>query len=109
MPHESNPSAKPGADPITDSPWFWLLVFCATKYSAASAGERQPGVGSVSAPVLGPYDIVVAVVSVSGPATRMGRTGGRRYAGAVLEATREIERALGGSDAGSSRGARARG
>jgi DNA-binding IclR family transcriptional regulator len=75
---------------------------------AASAGERQPGVGSVSAPVLGPYDIVLAVVSVSGPATRMGRTGGRRYAGDVVEAARDIERALGGSDAGS-RGPGARG
>jgi hypothetical protein len=30
MPHPSDPPAKPGANaPITDSPWFWLLVFCA--------------------------------------------------------------------------------
>jgi DNA-binding IclR family transcriptional regulator len=63
---------------------------------ASSMDERQPGVGSVSAPVLGPYDIVLAVVSVSGPASRMGRISARRYASAVVEAAREIERALGG-------------
>ena len=34
---------------------------------ASSAGERQEGVGSVSAPVFGPAGELVAVVSVSGP------------------------------------------
>ncbi len=63
---------------------------------ASSDGERQPGVGSVSAPVLGPYDIALAVVSVSGPAARMRPAGARRYSAAVTEAAREIERALGG-------------
>jgi DNA-binding IclR family transcriptional regulator len=63
---------------------------------ASSTDERQPGVGSVSAPVLGPYEIVLAVVSVSGPASRIGRISARRYAAAVVEAAREIERALGG-------------
>lgn len=62
---------------------------------ASSTDERQPGVGSVSAPVLGPYDIVLAVVSISGPASRMGRIGARRYAPAVTEAAGEIERSLG--------------
>jgi DNA-binding IclR family transcriptional regulator len=62
---------------------------------ASSTDERQPGVGSVSAPVLGPYDIVLAVVSVSGPASRMGRISARRYAAAVVDAAREIERSLG--------------
>lgn len=63
---------------------------------ASSSGERQAGVGSVSAPVLGAYDILLAAVSVSGPASRMGRAGARRYAPAVMDAAREIERALGG-------------
>jgi DNA-binding IclR family transcriptional regulator len=63
---------------------------------AASAGERQPGVGSVSAPILGPYEILFGVVSVSGPASRMRRISARRYAPAVTAAAREIERALGG-------------
>ncbi|MCI0635680.1 MAG: IclR family transcriptional regulator [Actinobacteria bacterium] len=62
---------------------------------ASSAGERQPGVGSVSAPVIGPHDILVAVVSVSGPASRMGRITARRYVPPVLEAAKEIERAAG--------------
>jgi DNA-binding IclR family transcriptional regulator len=67
-----------------------------TRGWASSAGERQPGVGSVSAPVLGPYDILLAVISVSGPASRMGRTSARRYAAAVVDAARQIERSLGG-------------
>jgi hypothetical protein len=30
MPEQRDLPAKPGANvPITDSPWFWLLVFCA--------------------------------------------------------------------------------
>jgi DNA-binding IclR family transcriptional regulator len=62
---------------------------------AASSGERQPGVASVSAPVAGPYDLVLAAVSVSGPATRLGKGAARRYAPAVMQAAREIERALG--------------
>lgn len=61
---------------------------------AASVGERQAGVGSVSAPVRGPDGRLVAVVSVSGPAARMGRGGGRRYVPAVLRAAAEIETAL---------------
>lgn len=63
---------------------------------ASSSGERQPGVGSVSAPVVPGGDALLAVVSVSGPASRMGRISARRYAPAVVEAAREIERALGG-------------
>ena len=34
---------------------------------ASSAGEREHGVGSVSAPVLGDHDELIAVVSISGP------------------------------------------
>lgn len=66
---------------------------------ASSAGERQPGVGSVSAPVVGPNGLLVAVVSVSGPASRMGRISARRHVPAVLEAAAEIERAAGFSRA----------
>jgi DNA-binding IclR family transcriptional regulator len=71
-----------------------------TRGWAASAGERQPGVGSVSAPVLGPYGIVLAVVSVSGPSTRIGRGTARRFAVDVTGAARDIERALGRAPAG---------
>lgn len=62
---------------------------------ASSTGEREAGVGSVSAPVVGAFGLLVAVVSVSGPASRMGRIGARRHVPAVLEAATEIERALG--------------
>jgi DNA-binding IclR family transcriptional regulator len=62
---------------------------------ATSAGERQAGVGSVSAPVRDPDGGLVAVVSVSGPQTRLGRISAKRFAPAVVDAAREIQRALG--------------
>jgi DNA-binding IclR family transcriptional regulator len=62
---------------------------------AQSAEEREPGVGSVSAPVHGPAGDVVAAVSVSGPVGRMRGSLARRYAPAVVAAGREIERAVG--------------
>ena len=62
---------------------------------ASSIGEREPGVGSVSAPVRGSRGALLAVVSVSGPAVRMGRANVRRFVPAVAAAAREIEGALG--------------
>jgi DNA-binding IclR family transcriptional regulator len=62
---------------------------------ATSTDERQRGVGSVSAPIIGEFDVLLGVVSISGPSSRMGRISARRYAPAVTEAAREIERALG--------------
>ncbi len=62
---------------------------------AASSGERQPGVGSASAPVLGSHGSLIAVVSVSGPASRLGRISASRYAPAVCAAAHQVERALG--------------
>jgi len=62
---------------------------------AASSGERQPDVGSASAPVFGSHGNLLAVVSVSGPASRLGRISAGRYAPAVCEAARQIENALG--------------
>jgi DNA-binding IclR family transcriptional regulator len=66
-----------------------------TRGWAMSSSERQVGVGSVSAAVLAPEDRLVAVVSVSGPESRVGVPASRRFARAVLAAGREIERALG--------------
>jgi DNA-binding IclR family transcriptional regulator len=62
---------------------------------AESVGERQADVASVSAPVVDRSGGIVAVVSVSGPARRIGKAGGKRYAPAVTAAAREIEAALG--------------
>lgn len=62
---------------------------------ADSHGEREAGVASVSAPVFGPDGLLVAAVSISGPEARLGGLRAKRYAPAVAEAAREIERALG--------------
>ncbi len=65
--------------------------FTATQLSAVrrrgwaqSVGEREAGVGSVSAPVRGPNGRVVAALSVSGPLDRMTRQPGRLHAAAVI-------------------------
>jgi DNA-binding IclR family transcriptional regulator len=62
---------------------------------ADSLGEREEGVASVSAPVFGPGRLLLAVVSVSGPASRVGALRAERYAPAVVEAARGIERTMG--------------
>jgi len=62
---------------------------------AASAGERQEGVGSVSAPVHGSRGETLAAVSISGPTSRIRRLDAKRYAPAVVATAREIEGALG--------------
>ena len=61
---------------------------------AASMGQREPGVSSVSAPVFA-GDAVVAAVSVSGPSDRLGRRLGERLSPAVLRAARELTTAFG--------------
>jgi len=53
---------------------------------AQSMGEREAGVASVSAPVRGPNNKVIAAVSISGPIERLGRQPGRLHA-AVVAAT----------------------
>jgi DNA-binding IclR family transcriptional regulator len=62
---------------------------------ASSAGERQAGVGSVSAPIRGSRGETVAAVSISGPTSRIRRVDAKRYVPAVVAAAGEIERALG--------------
>jgi DNA-binding IclR family transcriptional regulator len=64
---------------------------------AWSIGERQAGVGSVSAPIMTPLGFLAAAVSVSGPDSRIARISAKRYAPAVVAAAKDIERALGGS------------
>jgi DNA-binding IclR family transcriptional regulator len=62
---------------------------------AGSVGEREAGVASVSAPVHGPSGELLAAVSVSGPAQRLGRDRVRRFATAVITASSEVEMLLG--------------
>ncbi len=61
---------------------------------AQSVGEREPGVASVSAPVLDGAHRLVAAVSVSGPIPRTGRAPGRKYGSSVIAAARQIEESL---------------
>ncbi len=51
---------------------------------AQSVGEREVGVASVSAPVRGPNNKVIAAVSISGPMERLGRQPGRIHAAALV-------------------------
>lgn len=62
----------------------------------ATVGEREPGVASVSAPVIGSERTPVAAISVSGPIDRLGRQPGRRHGAAVVEAAEEIARVASG-------------
>lgn len=59
----------------------------------ASRGERAPGVGSVSAPVLDAGGTVIAAVGISGPLERLGDDAGARLGPAVVAAAEAIGRA----------------
>jgi DNA-binding IclR family transcriptional regulator len=62
---------------------------------AASVGERESGVASVSAPIFDGSGHVVAAVSVSGPIDRLTRTPGRLHAAAVVAAGHALSVAAG--------------
>jgi DNA-binding IclR family transcriptional regulator len=59
-----------------------------------SVGEREPGVASVSAPVRGAGNKVIAAVSASGPIERLGRAPGRLHAPAVVAAAARLTEVL---------------
>jgi DNA-binding IclR family transcriptional regulator len=84
----------PAHEPLEDRLARQLLTIRQRGW-ADSVGEREEGVASVSAPVFGPGGSLLAAVSVSGPATRVGALRAKRDAPAVVEAAREIERAMG--------------
>ena len=70
---------------------------------AQSVSEREAGVASVSAPVRGPSNRVVAAVSVSGPIDRLSRQPGRLHAAAVTAAAEKLTdvlRRAAGTDTG---------
>jgi DNA-binding IclR family transcriptional regulator len=56
-----------------------------------SVGEREPGVASVSAPIVDGARVVVAAISVSGPIERLSRTPGKRFGGTVADAAARID------------------
>ena len=55
-----------------------------------SVEEREAGVASVSAPVIGRDGIVVAAVSVSGPVERLSRQPGKRFGAAVVGCAADV-------------------
>ncbi|MDO5068540.1 MAG: IclR family transcriptional regulator [Propionibacteriaceae bacterium] len=61
---------------------------------AQSVAEREPGVASVSAPVLSPTGRIIAAVSVSGPIERLTRQPGRLHAPAVMAAAERLSEVL---------------
>jgi DNA-binding IclR family transcriptional regulator len=61
---------------------------------AQSVAQREAGVASVSAPVLGRGGALLAAVSISGPIERLGRTPGARMAPVVVSGARRISAAL---------------
>ena len=61
-----------------------------------SVEEREPGVASVSAPVVDGYGDVVAAISISGPLGRLTRQPGERFGAAVETAAAAVSAALAG-------------
>jgi DNA-binding IclR family transcriptional regulator len=61
---------------------------------AESVGEREAGVASVSAAVRDGSGVVVAAVSVSGPAERLGRSPARRFGKETAAAAGALSAAL---------------
>ncbi len=56
---------------------------------AHSLGQREPGVGSLSAPVRDSHERVVAAVSISGPQDRLARPS-TAHKGRLLDAARQL-------------------
>lgn len=75
--------------------------FTATQLSAVrrrgwaqSIGEREPGVGSLSAPVRSSNGRVVAALSISGPIERLTRQPGRLHATSVMSSANHLTEML---------------
>jgi DNA-binding IclR family transcriptional regulator len=61
---------------------------------AQSVAQREAGVASVSAPVLGPDGGLLGAISISGPIERLGRSPGARFAPVLVAGARRIATAL---------------
>jgi DNA-binding IclR family transcriptional regulator len=76
--------AAPGSSPLPAE-----LAAVRKRGWAASVAEREPGVASVSAPVLA-GGALLGALCISGPASRIGTTPGRRLAPLVVEAAADL-------------------
>jgi DNA-binding IclR family transcriptional regulator len=63
---------------------------------AAAAGEREPDLCALAAPVLGRSGALVAVLGLQGPAARLTAARREEVLPALLDAARELSAALGG-------------
>ncbi len=84
----------PGGQPPADrSAGEWAAELAAVRKRgwAASVAEREPGVASVSAPVLADGQLLGALC-VSGPASRIGQAPGKRLAPLVVQAADDLAR-----------------
>ena len=84
----------PGGPPPADrSAGEWAAELAAVRKRgwAASVAEREPGVASVSAPVLADGQLLGALC-VSGPASRIGQAPGKRLAPLVVQAAADLAR-----------------
>jgi DNA-binding IclR family transcriptional regulator len=63
---------------------------------AQSVGQREAGVASVSAPVIGANGELLAALSISGPIERLGRSPGTRFAPVLVAGAGRISAALAG-------------
>jgi DNA-binding IclR family transcriptional regulator len=59
-----------------------------------SVEEREPGVASVSAPIVDGHGDVVAAISISGPLGRLTRQPGRRFGADVVAAADHVSAAI---------------
>jgi DNA-binding IclR family transcriptional regulator len=86
-------TAEPGADQAAGLAADRRAELAAVRKRgwAATVAEREPGVASVSAPVLADGELLGAVC-VSGPASRLGAAPGKRLAPQVMEAAAELAR-----------------
>lgn len=80
--------------PMTVGSAAKVLDGAASSAWAASVGEREEGVASVSSPVRDASGRVVAAVSVSGPIQRLTRKPGAKFGDDVEEAARRIRSAI---------------
>jgi DNA-binding IclR family transcriptional regulator len=83
-------------EPLPSGATFDAAELAATRRRgwADSVGEREAGLGSVSAPVFAPDGRLVAALSISGPLPRLTETPGRRHADAVRRRADELGAAL---------------